>query len=192
MFGKAFRWLRWVTREVVASWQDAQDCGDWPGHVFALAGVLIVVGLLGIVVPVLPGLLLVWGAVGIWAAVQQDLTGWVALGITTVFLITGSVVKYLLPGRRLRASGVPWRSLALGGVLGVVGFFVIPVLGLLIGFVLGIYLAELIRLKSVADAWPTTVAAMKAAGISALIDLASAVFATAVWFTGVVALAVVA
>ena len=69
-------------------------------------------GLLGIVVPVLPGLLLVWGAVGIWAAVQQDLTGWVALGITTVFLITGSVVKYLLPGRRLRASGVPWRSLA--------------------------------------------------------------------------------
>jgi hypothetical protein len=41
MFGKAFRWLRWVTREVVASWQDAQDCGDWPGHVFALAGVLI-------------------------------------------------------------------------------------------------------------------------------------------------------
>ncbi len=41
MFRKAFRWLRWVGHELVATWQDAQDCGDWPGHVIALAGVLI-------------------------------------------------------------------------------------------------------------------------------------------------------
>ena len=78
----------------------------------------------------------------------------------------------------------------IGGIAGIVGFFLIPVVGIFVGFIGGIYLAELIRLKSVADAWPTTVAAMKAAGISALIDLASAVFATAVWVAGVVALAV--
>ncbi len=41
MFGRFFSWLRWAWRELVATWQDAQDCGDWPGHVIALAGVLI-------------------------------------------------------------------------------------------------------------------------------------------------------
>ena len=31
-------------------------------------------------------------------------------------------------------------------MLGIVGFFVVPVVGLLLGFVLGVYLAELARL----------------------------------------------
>ena len=44
----------------------------------------------------------------------------------------------------------------LGGVLGVVGFFVIPVIGLPLGFVLGVYLSELSRV-GVDRAWPATV-----------------------------------
>jgi uncharacterized protein YqgC (DUF456 family) len=150
-----------------------------------LAGALIVVGLLGVVVPVLPGLLLVWGAVAVWAVVQQDLTAWVALGVATVFLVAGSVAKYLLPGRRLRASGVPWRSLALGGVLGVVGFFVVPVLGLLIGFVLGVYLAELARLHDRRAAWPSTRAALVATGWSMLIELFSGLLMASTWVVAV-------
>ena len=43
----------------------------------------------------------------------------------------------------MRAADVRTLSLVAGGVLGIVGFFVIPVVGLLIGFVLGVYLAEL-------------------------------------------------
>ena len=72
------------------------------------------------------------------------------------------------------------------------GFFLIPVVGIFVGFILGIYLAELARLQSVTDAWPTTIAAMKAAGISTLIDLATAVFATTVWVTGAVTLSLIA
>lgn len=41
MNGRFISWCRWVWREVAASWQDAQDCGDWAGHAFALAGVLL-------------------------------------------------------------------------------------------------------------------------------------------------------
>ena len=56
--------------------------------------------------------------------------------------------------------------------LGVVGFFVIPVVGLFVGFVLGIYLAERRRVGQ-ADAWPSTKAALRAVGLSILIELTS-------------------
>ncbi len=89
----------------------------------------------------------------------------------------------------MRNQGVPAVVLIAGGAGGVVGFFLIPVVGVVVGFVAGIYCAELVRLQSIQAAWPTTVAAMKAAGISVLIELAAALFATAVWFGGAIALA---
>jgi hypothetical protein len=95
------------------------------------------------------------------------------------------VVKYALPGRGLRTAGVPNRTLVVGGVLGVVGFFVVPVVGLVVGFVLGVYVAELQRLGSTA-AWPSTKAALKAVGLSILIELAAGLAATALWLTAVV------
>ena len=65
--------------------------------------------------------------------------------VLLVLVALGVVVKYVVPGRRLKAAGVPTSTLLLGAALGVVGFFVIPVVGLLVGFVLGVYLAELRR-----------------------------------------------
>lgn len=139
--------------------------------------------------PVLPGALLCAGAILVWGVAEGGHAWWFT-AIALLIVAIGAVLKYLIPGRHLKAGGVPSWVILIGGIAGIVGFFLIPVVGIFVGFVGGIYLAELIRLKSVADAWPTTVAAMKAAGISALIDLASAVFATAVWVAGVVALAV--
>ena len=147
---------------------------------------MIVIGLAGIVVPVLPGLLLVWGGVAVWAVARNDATGWVVLALATVVAVLGSVVKYLLPGRRLRDSGVPWLTIAAGTVLGVVGFFVIPVVGVVVGFVLGIFLAELQRLKTTALAWPSTKQALVAVGFSILIELATALLVTGLWVGGLV------
>ena len=110
-----------------------------------LAGVLIVAGLIGIVVPVLPGLLLSWAGVLIWALSLRTGGAWTALAIATAIMVIGSVIKYLVPGRTLREAGVPWSSLGLGTLLGIVGFVVIPVLGLFVGFVAGVYLGERIR-----------------------------------------------
>jgi len=67
-----------------------------------------------------------------------------------------------------------------------VGFFVIPVVGLLVGFVAGIYLAELLRVGR-ARAWPSTGAALRAAGLSLLIELAAGLLAAVVWFVGAMA-----
>src|SRR3954470_22561361 len=102
----------------------------------ALAGLIMLIGLVGVVVPFLPGLSLVWAGVLLWALVRHDGAGWTVLAIATCVLVAGTVVKYVLPGRRLREAGVPWTSMLLGGALGVVGFFVVPVVGAVIGFVL--------------------------------------------------------
>jgi hypothetical protein len=53
-----------------------------------------------------------------------------------------------------------------------------------VGFVLGVYLAEYRRLGGRA-AWPSTVHALKAVGLSILIELVAGVAATFVWVAGV-------
>jgi uncharacterized protein YqgC (DUF456 family) len=154
----------------------------------AVAGLLIIVGLAGVVVPVIPGLLFVWAGVLVWFVDDRTTSRMLVLIAVTLVLILGSVIKYLVPGRRLREQGVPWGTLALGGVLGIVGFFVIPVLGLFLGFVLGVYLAEQYRLRDSTTAWRSTRAALVAVGFSMLIELATGLLATAIWAGAVIAM----
>lgn len=151
-----------------------------------LVGLAVLVGLVGIVVPVLPGSILILGAVLVWAAASATAVGWVVFALVTTLLVVGGIVKYAVPGRGLKTAGVPSRTLVAGGLLGIVGFFVIPVVGLVLGFVLGVYLSELQRVGLDA-AWPSTRAALRAAGLSLLIELAAGLLAAAAWLVGAVA-----
>ncbi len=123
--------------------------------------VAIAVGLVGILVPLLPGTLLVYAAIAVWAFVERSVTGWVVLGVVTALLGAGLLVKYLWPVKRMRAADVSGATLAAGGVLGVIGFFVIPVVGLVIGFVAGVFAAELVGRRDRRRAWASTVHAVK-------------------------------
>lgn len=151
-----------------------------------VAALLILVGLVGMVLPVLPGPILVAAGVAVWAVPRGDVLGWAVLGGVVAILVLGQVVKYLIPGQQMREAGVPGRTLLAGGLLGIVGFFVVPVIGIVLGFVLGVFLAELARLGDRSRAWPSTRSALAAVGWSLLIELASGLFATAVWLGAVV------
>jgi uncharacterized protein YqgC (DUF456 family) len=150
-----------------------------------LVGVVIAVGLVGIIVPLLPGTLLVLAAIAVWAVVENNVTAWVTLGVVIVLLGCTTLIKYLWPARRMRAADVGTLSLVAGGLLGIIGFFVIPVLGLLIGFVLGIYLAELSRRRDQRLAWTSTKHALKGVALSVGVELTGALVATVVWVAGV-------
>lgn len=150
-----------------------------------LVALAILVGLVGVVVPLLPGTLLVGGAVLVWALYVGTSAAWVTFAVVVTVLVVGQVATYLVPGRRLQAAGVPGRTLLAGAALGVVGFFVVPVVGLFVGFVGGVYLAELARVGS-RQAWPATVHALKAAGLSILIELTACLLAASAWVAGVV------
>jgi len=80
-------------------------------------------------------------------------------------------------------AGVPASTQWIGVGLGVIGFFVVPVVGLFLGFVLGVYLAELRRLGS-REAWPSTLHSLRAVGLSIVIELLAALGATVVWVAG--------
>ncbi|MBF4767418.1 DUF456 domain-containing protein [Nocardioides agariphilus] len=150
-----------------------------------LVALAILVGLVGVLVPILPGLVIVLAAIVVWAADTGGASAWTVVGVATVILVVGTVVKYAVPGRRLKTSGIPSSTTWFGIGLGIVGFFVIPVIGLFIGFVLGVYLAEHRRVGAAA-AWPSTLEALRAVGVSILIELAAGVLAALTWAVGVV------
>lgn len=151
-----------------------------------LVGLVMVAGLVGIVLPVLPGLLMMWAA-GLWWTIADGggVTRWVVLGVLTVLLALGTVAKYVLPARSAAARGAPVSTLVVGALAAVVGFFVIPVVGLLVGGVAGIYLAEYTRLRDGGRAWASTRAALVAIGIGVLIELTAGVLMFATWLLGV-------
>jgi uncharacterized protein YqgC (DUF456 family) len=150
-----------------------------------LVALAIAVGLAGILVPILPGSVLILGGVLVWAVDAGGTTAWAVFAVVAAILVVGGVVKYLVPNRRLKSIGVPSSTQWIGAAVGIVGFFVIPVVGLFVGFVLGVYAAERHRVGD--QAWPSTKAALRAVGLSILIELVAGLAATVVWVGGVLA-----
>jgi len=144
----------------------------------------IAVGLVGVVVPVVPGAMLVWASILVWGIDVGTASGWGVVAVATALIAGGQVVKYTIPRKQLRTRGVPNRSLVIGGLVAIVGFFVVPVVGLFIGFVLGVYASEVQRVGA-RLAWPSTTAALRAVGVSMLLELTSVLLATAAWIIGV-------
>jgi uncharacterized protein YqgC (DUF456 family) len=157
--------------------------------VTVVVGLMMLVGLIGIVVPLLPGLLLMWAAVLIWALEAQTPGGWAVFAIATVLTLAGVLLQYLLPGRRMAKAGVTTSSTLAGVGLGILGYFVIPVVGAFVGFALGVYLAERVKLGSHGTAWPATKHALKAIALSMGIELLAGLAVATTWVIGVMATA---
>ena len=150
-----------------------------------LVGLVMVVGLVGVVVPGLPGTLLILGAGIGWAAfaTDGDAGPWVVVGIMGVLFVAGIVAKYALPGRRLSGE-LPRATILFGAIGALVGLVVLPPFGLLIGGVAGVYLAEARRVGPGAEARRSTVAVLKAIGIGILAELTAGVLMIATWLVG--------
>jgi uncharacterized protein YqgC (DUF456 family) len=147
-----------------------------------LIGLVIAVGVVGTLVPILPGPLMIWGA----ALTYGLITGFGAVGWIMMALITGGLFTALYFGVR-----IPQKSAAGGGLgtgtqlfalaLAVVGFFVIPVLGAALGFTLGIWLATYRQEGDVARANRSTLITLRAFGKATLLQFACAVAMAGSW-----------
>ena len=150
-----------------------------------VTGLLMLVGLVGIVVPVVPGLLLVWLATGLWAYDHPNRWAWAVFALCGIVYAVGIVTQYLVPGRRLKDAGVRTSTLLVAVLLAIVGFFVIPVVGALLGFVLGVFLAEMGRHRESGSAWRSTQHALKAVALSMGIELVAGFTIVLIWLLGV-------
>ncbi|MFT3893528.1 MAG: DUF456 domain-containing protein [Anaerolineales bacterium] len=112
----------------------------------------LLIGLVGLIVPVFPGLTVMWLATLVYALIQSSrglMTGWhwLAFAIITVLMIGGNIVDNLIIASKMRDQYVPWSSILLAFAAGIIGsIFLTPLLGLLAA-PLGLFLAELYRLK---------------------------------------------
>lgn len=153
-----------------------------------LVALTMLVGLAGIVIPVLPGLGLICAATLVWALYDSSIQGWAAFGIGVVLWACAFVLQYYIPGRRLQAAGVPTWVLLVSGLAGIVGFFVIPVLGLPLFFVGSVFLLESTRRgKQPGDSsMRSTWQALIAVGLAQLIELTFAMLVVATWVLSLV------
>jgi uncharacterized protein YqgC (DUF456 family) len=145
------------------------------------------VGVAGTVVPFVPGLGLVWlAAVGYGLAAGFDVAGWVAFLTITALAVAGLAAGVVLPHRAARGSGATSLSLTLGAATAVVGFFVVPVIGLPLGGVLGIFIGELLRTRDATVAWRATSATLKGFGLGTLVQVVFGLAMVSVWLLWVV------
>ncbi len=149
-----------------------------------LVGLAIAVGLVGIVVQILPGNVLVLGSVLVWAWVTGGTAAWVCFAVAALVIVLAEIGQWLLAGRHMRRAEVPWSTLAVGGLAGIVGFFVVPVVGLFLFFTLAVLVMEYLRRRDVRAAWRATVAALQATAITIGVQLLGGLAATGVWAVG--------
>jgi uncharacterized protein YqgC (DUF456 family) len=149
-----------------------------------LVGVAILAGLIGIVVQVLPGAVLVLGGILVWAIMTGGTQAWVVFGVAAVAVAVAEVLQWILAGKHMRKAEVPMLTLAVGGIAGIIGFFVIPVIGLFLFFVAAIFLLEWARRKDVRAAWAATKAAVQATLITIGVQLAGSLIAAGAWVVG--------
>ncbi|WP_394216465.1 DUF456 domain-containing protein [Brachybacterium vulturis] len=153
--------------------------------VTVLVGIAYVVGLAGIVVPVLPGTITMVIAALVWAIVIGGWTGWVTFAIALVLGAIGMTTSYVLTGRRLHAAEVPMWPIYVAIASGIVGIFVIPFLGLPLGFLVGLYLSEAVRQQDWRKGFTSAWVAMKALGLGILIEFSLAMLSTIVFAVAV-------
>jgi uncharacterized protein YqgC (DUF456 family) len=115
------------------------------------------VGLFGMVIPIYPGVTIIWAAVLIHGLVTKFafLEIWV-LVVITILMIGGTLVDNLLMGGKARQAGASWSSIAGGLLAGLVGTFVFPPLGGIIAAPTLLFLLEYARLRDSQEAWDVT------------------------------------
>lgn len=154
----------------------------------ALVAVAMAIGLAGILVPGLPGLALVWGAALAYGlAGSFGTVGALAFAVITALALAGIVAGFVLPGRAAAGAKAARSSLLLAAVAGVVGFFVVPVVGFPLGAVAGLYAGERLRTGDGAAAWRSTRAAVAGFGKAVAVQIACGLAMVVTWLVWVAA-----
>lgn len=148
-----------------------------------LVAVVMAVGMVGIFVPGLPGLSLIWAGGLAWAWLDGGGgTRWWVFTVITAFFALGQWASFILPASQTRNA--PPRTLTVAALLGLAGFFLVPVVGGPIGFAAGVFLMNIVGGATTAAAYRMTVSTVRAFGWAVAAQTAAACAMAATWVVG--------
>lgn len=144
----------------------------------------MLIGLAGLVIPIFPGLPIIWlSALGyaLFAALMGRMSGWdwFLFAAITLLAAFGSVVDNFILAQKLRQTGTPWRSILLGMGAGIVSALFLTPLAALAVSPLTLYGLEYWRLRDKKAAFGSTKAFLAGWGwtVAALLALGAAMIA---------------
>lgn len=144
---------------------------------FGLAVAFIFVGIIGIVVPILPGMLLVWFTVVVYAwRTGFEVIGWPTLTFITIIALVAGLSNIWLPLLGAQKTGAAKRALFLGVIGAIIGTFVIPIplLGTVIGYAIGVFLGEYLKLRDLRLALRASLGGVAGWGVSMIVEFVGA------------------
>src|SRR5512145_273499 len=147
-----------------------------------LTALTIATGLAGCILPVVPGLGLILLAALVYGLLTGfGTTGLVVIVVMGVLFVAGTAAPYVLPQLAGRKTGASRRALLAGVVLGIVGFFVLPIIGALLGAILGVLLTEWAVRRSFGLAWTATKGVIVGWGLGVLVQGTAGLLMTIAW-----------
>ncbi len=143
---------------------------------FGVIVVLMLVGLVGTIVPILPGIFMVWlgVAVYVWRDSFETLSLATFIIISFIAVFAG-LADLWLPIFGARKSGAAKRTIVTGLLGAIVGSFIIPVVGTIIGYAVGVLLGEYHKRRDWRAAWEASKGGLTGWGIATIIQLVGGV-----------------
>ena len=142
----------------------------------------MLVGLLGLVIPIFPGLVIIWiGGLAYGLITGFEFPAWLIFSFLTVIMIVGSLLDNFVMGKQAHKQGASLLSIVLAIVFGIVGTFIIPIIGGFIGAILALFIAEWIRRKNWREAINATSGLAVGCGWAVVLRFGLGVVMIALW-----------
>lgn len=122
---------------------------------------VLLAGLAGLLIPVFPGLTVMWLGTLIYALVQaandnMTWTDWMLFTLITLLMIGGNIVDNIIITKHVREKNVPWSSIIWAFTAGIVVSIIFTPLGGMLAAPAGLFLAEWRRLRERSTALANT------------------------------------
>jgi len=143
---------------------------------FGVAILFMVIGLIGVIVPVLPGTVLIWLVVVVYALFAGiESMGWGAFAILNLIGMVAGTADLWLPLLGAKTTGASKRSMFLGVIGMIIGTMIMPLVGTVVGYGLGILLGEYHKVRDVNKAIHVALGGMAGWGIATIIQFSGGV-----------------
>jgi uncharacterized protein len=152
----------------------------------ALTLFVLLAGLVGLLIPIFPGLTIMWLGTLVYAFVQaandkMTWVDWVLFSIITLLMIGGNIIDNIIIAKHVREKNVPWKSILFAFAAGIIISIIFTPLGGMVAAPAGLFVAEWRRLKDRHTAFANTKAWMTGWGWAIAAKMGIGVIMIALW-----------